>query len=58
VKLAKTYSFNTANRNAVEKNGIRHMKEINRQGLSVASGSFPVGSNVRIRNHRSTRGGR
>ena len=31
---------------------IRHQKELKRRGLNVASGNFPVGSNVRIRNKR------
>lgn len=46
--LVASYSFNTAKRSFA----VRHMKEVKRRGLSVASGSFPVGSNVRIRNKR------
>jgi hypothetical protein len=31
---------------------IKHMKEPKRMGLNQASGNFPAGSNVRIKNKR------
>jgi hypothetical protein len=43
------YSFGSS---AKRMTAIRHMKEISRRGLNAASGSFPAGANVRIRNTR------
>jgi hypothetical protein len=46
----KSYSFNN---NAVHfYTPIRHLKELRRSGLNAASGNFPAGSNVRIKNRR------
>ena len=31
---------------------VKHMKQVNRTGLNVASGNFPAGSNVRIKHRK------
>jgi hypothetical protein len=45
----KAYSFNNT---AKRVDAIRRMKVLFRGGLNAASGNFPIGSNVRIRNNR------
>jgi hypothetical protein len=43
----KTYSFGSSAKHIFV---VRHMKEMSRAGLNAASGNFPAGSNVRIKN--------